>query len=622
MAFSIKYIFLGILTLFTPFAIFPCIYAQTHDKTLYELTKQSPKIEVSHIDVGKEPFTIKYVANEKVYVANSGSNTVSVIDATTNEKTKDIVVGKFPFVIGYSGNTVYVANSGSDTVSVINASKGEKIKDIAVGKFPKAIDSSRDAVYVANSGSNTVSVINATTNEKTKDIAVGVYPWAIYSAFDNLYVANLNSDTVSVINATTNEVVKNIAVGFDPMAINSFGDSVYVANYASNTGSVINATTNEKTKDIAVGDKPNILDFSDYAVYVANSGSDTVSVINATTNEKTKDIAVGKFPFAMYSSRNTVYVANSGSNTVSVINATTNEKIKDIAVGDKPGAISSFFDTVYVTNYGSDGVSVIDGISNEVVAGVKFNVHPINSGYIECNKLKTPTEHYLYVYSGDKCTAKASKGFEFQSWQMNLKNNATLLLNTSSSTSSWDSVLDIFNLKKDKPEATISITKFGSFTANFNELPPPLPPEYWATLFGFVVTTILGTLLIPAIVRWFKSRSDIKNLNKYHKIIAKIYADEKQDENDIASLNHLSGCVSDDYSRGKINKEHYESLKNEVSSTYEEIFRKRLHTINPSEKDSKEKVKELRDDILYAFSKGKINETHYNMLKETIGEDK
>ena len=82
--------------MFTSFAIFPCIYAQTHDKTLYELTKQSPKIEVSHIDAGKEPFTIKYVANEKVYVANSGSNTVSVINATTNEKIKDIVVGDKP----------------------------------------------------------------------------------------------------------------------------------------------------------------------------------------------------------------------------------------------------------------------------------------------------------------------------------------------------------------------------------------------------------------------------------------------------------------------------------------------------------------------------------------------
>ena len=208
-----------------------------------------------------------------------------------------------------------------------------------------------------------------------------------------------------------------------------------------------------------------------------------------------------------------------------------------------------------------------------IVAGIRFTVNPINSGYIECNGIKTPTEQYLYVYTGERCTAKTSKGFEFQNWQMNLKNNATLLLYTSSS-SAWDSILDIFNLKHDKPEATISINKFGSFTANFRELPPPLPPEYWATLFGFVVTTILGTWLIPAIFRGFKSRSNIKHLNKYHKRISLIYDDGKLDENDLVSLDRLRESISDDYARGKINKEHYESLRNEVSSSYEEIYRK------------------------------------------------
>ena len=42
--------------------------------------------------------------------------------------------------------------------------------------------------------------------------------------------------------------------------------------------------------------------------------------------------------------------------------------------------------------------------------------------------------------------------------------------------------------------------------------------------------------------------------------------------------------------------------------------------INPSDKDAKEKVKELQSDILYAFSKGKITEKHYNILKEKIAE--
>jgi len=38
----------------------------------------------------------------------------------------------------------------------------------------------------------------------------------------------------------------------------------------------------------------------------------------------------------------------------------------------------------------------------------------------------------------------------------------------------------------------MKISTFGIFTANFKEPPPPLPAEYYATLFGFVLTMGLG----------------------------------------------------------------------------------------------------------------------------------
>ena len=624
MGFSISYLFcLGFLSLVF-YMILPCTNAQTHDKTLYELTKKIPKTEIAHIDVGKSPTAIQHIGNEKVYVANADSNTVSAIDATTGEKIKDIPVGVYPLAMDYFGDTVYVANAVSNTVSAINATTDEKIKDIPVGVYPVAMESIGNTVFVANSDSNNVSAIDATTDEKIKDIPVGNYPLAMNSESntDAVFVANAMSNNVSAINATTGVKIKDIPVGVYPLAMESIDGILFVANADSNTVSAIDATTGEKIKDIPVGDNPVAMESIGDTVFVANSDSNTVSAINATTGVKIKDIPVGVYPLAMESIGDTVFVANADSNTVSAIDATTGVKIKDIPVGDNPVAMESIGDTVFVANADSNTVSVIDGLATKVVAGVKFSVNPVNSGYIECSELKTPSKQYFYLYSGDQCTAKPYKGFEFQSWQENLNNNATIMLNVSSSSSTLDSILDIFNLKPDKPEATISITKFGSFTANIKELPPPLPPEYWAILFGFVITTVLGTWLIPSIIRWFKSRSDIKNLNKYHKRITLIYDDGKLDEKDIVSLNHLSGSISDDYSRGKINKEHYESLRNEVSSSYEEIFRKRLSTIDPSDKDSKEKAKKLQDDVLYAFSKGKIGETHYNILKEKIAEVK
>ena len=61
-------------------------------------------------------------------------------------------------------------------------------------------------------------------------------------------------------------------------------------------------------------------------------------------------------------------------------------------------------------------------------------------------------------------------------------------------------------MKPDKPEATLQITKFGRFTANFKALPPPVTAEYIATLFSVVVTAFVGTWLTPTVISWRKSK--------------------------------------------------------------------------------------------------------------------
>ena len=69
------------------------------------------------------------------------------------------------------------------------------------------------------------------------------------------------------------------------------------------------------------------------------------------------------------------------------------------------------------------------------------------------------------------------------------------------------------------------------------------------------------------------------------------------------------------YSEGKLNEKHYESLKDQISVSYEEIFSKRIGLLEPSDKDIKAKIKELENDIVDAYSKGKISEVHYNLTK-------
>ena len=76
---------------------------------------------VDVIPVGAGPNGIAYNPNDdKVYVTNSISGTISVINGSSNTVTT-ITVGKTPIGIIYNpvSNSVYVANSGSNIVTVI-----------------------------------------------------------------------------------------------------------------------------------------------------------------------------------------------------------------------------------------------------------------------------------------------------------------------------------------------------------------------------------------------------------------------------------------------------------------------------------------------------------------------
>ena len=75
---------------------------------------------------------------KKVYVANYGSNTTSVIDTSTNKVTATVPVGHGPYGVSAIGTKVYVANRNSNTVSVIDTATNHVTATVPVGNHPKA----------------------------------------------------------------------------------------------------------------------------------------------------------------------------------------------------------------------------------------------------------------------------------------------------------------------------------------------------------------------------------------------------------------------------------------------------------------------------------------------------
>ena len=415
------------------------------------------------------------------------------------------------------------------------------IKDIPVEGGPIYLYSESRLLYVANSASDIVSVINITKNNTViKNITVEESP-VYFDSGPNLYVANFGSDTVSVINTTDNTVIKDILVEGGPTYLYYTGDFLYVANYYSNDVAVIRTATNAIVEKIPVGQNPSYIYVDTYSeeIYVANSGSDTVSVIDGTTNNFIKNLTVGEGPSSIDPFQDAIYVANSGSNTVSVINTTDNTVIKNIPVGDGPKEIfhDLLSNDLYVANTISDGVSIINPATDKVVARVAFDVSPFKTGDIRCHtdsgELDALLNRFMYVSSGTECLAKPHKGYEFSSWGEVLEDNSTRTI-TSTSGSPLNAFLDSLNLKYDDPEAKLVVNRFGNFTAYFRTLPSPLPAGYWASLFTVVATALVGSLLIPAVIGWSKSKRQTSRLKSFHEQMALAYEDRRLDEKDLS----------------------------------------------------------------------------------------
>jgi YVTN family beta-propeller protein len=111
-------------------------------------------IKVAEIPVGREPWCVAITPDdEKAYVTNMASGTVSVISTVSRQVVDTIRVGTEPFgcAITPDGKDLYVANQSSATISVINTRRDkvtETIEDVGVKPHGIAISANGKRVFV------------------------------------------------------------------------------------------------------------------------------------------------------------------------------------------------------------------------------------------------------------------------------------------------------------------------------------------------------------------------------------------------------------------------------------------------------------------------------------------
>ncbi|MDA3834067.1 MAG: YncE family protein [Spirochaetales bacterium] len=289
------------------------------------------------------------IKNILLYVTNSGSNCVTVIDRQRDRVVATIAVDQSPMGIVASpdGDKIYVANSDTGNISVIDTGLNRVINTIAnFGYSPAELALSGDGLtlYATNPDSDNISVIDTLSNMVNGCISVGNNPVGIVFDQDRrkVYVANKASNSVSIIDVDTGAVEDTVIVGFNPTGMAIHQDKLYVTNTDSNSISVIDIPSYLVTKTILLSQKPMwLVSGLSGRIYVSNTGNE-VSFIYTSMDMTTGNISVGDLPsqMAVESLRRKLYVVNTLSEDLSVIDLTTRRLKTVIQVGRGPHGIA------------------------------------------------------------------------------------------------------------------------------------------------------------------------------------------------------------------------------------------------------------------------------------------
>ncbi|MCB9106861.1 MAG: SBBP repeat-containing protein [Anaerolineales bacterium] len=303
------------------------------------------------ITVGNEPRGLAVDSlRERVYVANYGSNSVSVIDSRTNTVLQ--------------------------TIEGITAATGI------------SHDPQHNVIWVTNSSTNQVTPIQANAEATTftvlPAIAVGESPWGVTydPVHDYIFVANSLSDSVTVIDAASRAVVTTLSGSFQRpfhLAANPVTGKVYVVNSGpANSVAVLEGASVSRVVSLYDSQEPYglAIDETRNLVYIATVKAHRIVVIGSANGQPDQFLGWAAFnrgfgnpnrpvPMRMLAVNPTIGPAGDGGHLWATTTADGSEANQALLI---PKGWTSYFNQPFaqdVDAYPADGIA-IDRVTNRV----------------------------------------------------------------------------------------------------------------------------------------------------------------------------------------------------------------------------------------------------------------
>jgi YVTN family beta-propeller protein len=291
-------------------------------------------------------------------------------------------------------NRIYVANESSNTVSVIDGNTFALVGSIdALNHSTHDLALTRDGrlLFATNLASGRVSVIDTTSMETIASIFTGSRSHVVTLTNDNrhAWVANIGEDNISIIDVAALRIVGTIPVGKGPtgLAFSRDGGFAYVSNQGDRTVNVIDTASHRIIKTLEVGANPHFLVLGpDGRIWGANTGADNIYVIDPNTQSIVGSLRVGAAPQQIAFGFKGLagphaFVTIGSSNKVAMVNSdVANLRIlEELAVGDRPNGIwaNPQGTRMFVVHEVSNDLRVIDTGTSQVIAKVGVGRKPI-----------------------------------------------------------------------------------------------------------------------------------------------------------------------------------------------------------------------------------------------------
>ncbi|MCW4460136.1 hypothetical protein OK349_00315 [Sphingomonas sp. BT-65] len=220
------------------------------------------KVATIELSPNKRPHGLLWMPkSERLIATTEGSSSVAIVEP--DGKITSIATGQqgshMAALLGEE--RAFIANIGSGTVSVLDLVKNAKLRDLTVGGKPEGVAVAGGKVFVGDLTAPRITVFDAGTYEKLAELAIDGNAIRVIASPDGKTVAtsNVNKGSVTLIDAATHAVLRSFPISGDPQAAqvtliwSGDGKRLYAAETARNQVAEIDADSGKVLRRIDVG---------------------------------------------------------------------------------------------------------------------------------------------------------------------------------------------------------------------------------------------------------------------------------------------------------------------------------------------------------------------------------